>query len=365
MESGSMSRARGFLRRLGSLRYRIVRALSGVSREEVATLSSDLSEVTAEHDARIALLTESQERVAEQVARLEEEVHQLRRDATEHLRQLTEHLRAVTEGLQPLGERIQALDEGARRAELHARIAPTMAWIAHDDVPQGPLVSVILATRDRSALLRRAIRSVVAQSYPGWELVVVDDGSEDDTPTALASLSDSRVRPVRTEGVGVGAARNRGLQEATGELIAYLDDDNIMHPDWLRSVVWAFNRSPPTEIVYGARVVDDPRSVGLPQEGLTTAIQLEPYDRRRLEAENYIDSGAIAHRADLPEAHFDEDLITQGDWELLLRMTRARPPLVLPAIAALYSTEAPGRLDHHSEKTRERDLIRMRARKSR
>ena len=66
------------------------------------------------------------------------------------------------------------------------------------------------------------------------------------------------------------------------------------------------------------------------------------------EHENLADMGALAHRAGLPEARFDPALVCSGDWDLLLRLTGDRDPLVLPAIACIYATDAPGRLsDEH------------------
>jgi glycosyltransferase involved in cell wall biosynthesis len=339
---------------LGSFRDRVARALLGVDRRDVSRLSSDLAGVADDHTGRIGRLAESQEAVAEEVRRLADELAALRRDATGHLRQLTEEI-------QPLRERIEVLEERARETSLHTRIAPTMVWIANDEVPEGPLVTVILPTRNRAARLRRAIGSVVAQSYPRWELLVVDDGSEDQTPQVLASVSDSRVRSQRADGVGVGAARNRGLVEAAGDIVAYLDDDNLMHPEWLRSVVWAFARRPDAEVMYGARVVDEPLLAGLAKEGLFTPIMFLPFDRARLERGNYIDLGVMAHRAGLPEATFDETLATNGDWDLLLRLTRDRPPLALPVIASLYTTSEPDRLSEHPKKQEDRDRVLARA----
>jgi glycosyltransferase involved in cell wall biosynthesis len=337
----------------------------GVGRRDVSRLSSDLAGVADDHAKRIGRLAESQESVADEVRQLADDLAALRRDATGHLRQLTEELQPLHERIEVLDERIAVLDERARETTLPARIAPTMVWIANDDVPEGPLVSVILPTRNRAALLRRAIDSVVAQSYQRWELLVVDDGSEDQTPQVLASVSDSRLRPQRTDGVGVGAARNLGLEAAAGDIVAYLDDDNLMYPEWLRSVVWALARRPDAEVLYGARIVDEPALAGLSTEGLSAPIVFLPYDRARLERGNYIDLGVIAHRAGLPEATFDETLATHGDWDLMLRLTKDRPPLALPVIASLYTTSAPGRLDEHPNSQEDRDRVVARVRDTR
>jgi hypothetical protein len=98
--------------------------------------------------------------------------------------------------------------------------------------------TVVMATRNRAHLVGAAIASVVAQDDPDWELVVVDDGSTDATPSVLATAAaaDPRIRVVRNlKGSGsCGRARNSALPHVRGELIAFLDDDNTWRPDHLR-----------------------------------------------------------------------------------------------------------------------------------
>jgi hypothetical protein len=228
--------------------------------------------------------------------------------------------------------------------ERELRVRSVMDWIAHAHLATDPLVSVILPTRDRADRVGRAIDSVLGQHYLNVELVIVDDGSRDATPARLASYSDSRVRIVQAAGDGVCAARNRGLDVATGSIITYLDDDNVMHPEWLRSVVWGFEQRPDTNVVYGAFVVDDIARVDGHGGGQLPRLCFWPYDAEAVLQNNVADISAIAHRAGLPEAHFDESLREMGDWDLLLRLTREQPPLPLPAIACFYATDAHARL---------------------
>ena len=139
-------------------------------------------------------------------------------------------------------------------------VSTVMDWIAAiAEVPEGPLVSVTIATRDRPELLRRAIDSVQRQSYQYFELVVMDDSDSEDTQHLLVTIDDNRLRVVRTPARrGAGAAYNLGLETATGDIIAFLDDDNVMHTEWLRSVVWAFSSFPDVDALYGARTNEDP-----------------------------------------------------------------------------------------------------------
>ena len=240
------------------------------------------------------------------------------------------------------------------------------SWVEQATLERTPLVSVILPTRNRSDLLRRAIGSVCAQVYNHWEIILVDDGSEDDTPVVMAELrqrlGDNHLQAFRIQPSGVSAARNRGLARARGELIAYLDDDNAMHPLWLKAVVWALSQRPEVDVVYGGIIVDDIQRMRGGSDGDLPSYYLHSFDRQRLVKNNLADIGQVAHRNGLREARFDESLQALGDWDLLLRLTRDKPPLVIPVLACFYSTQAPDRLSAGGTFDSEIDRVRKKAR---
>jgi hypothetical protein len=253
----------------------------------------------------------------------------------------------------------------ARLQSLEAAVSTwaVTSWIEHAVLDETPLVSVILPTHNRSHLLQRAVESVRSQVYPSWEVVVADDGSTDDTPAVVErlrrELDGGRVQAIRIPQSGSCAARNRALALAKGSLIAYLDDDNLMHPLWLKAVVWAFTQRPDVDVVYGGIVIDDILRVTRQNAGALPSFHLSPFDRQAVAQYNLADMGAIAHRSGLPEARFDEALREMGDWDLLVRLTREKDPLVLPVVACLYSTAAPDRLSWGP--THEADAARVRA----
>ncbi len=112
-----------------------------------------------------------------------------------------------------------------------------------------PNFSVVVRTRNRAATLEVTLRSLVAQDWPAsdYEIVVVDDGSTDETPAVVASFADAEgpaVRYARQEHSGAGAARNRGAQTASGDLICYVDDDTQAEVSWLREVASGAARHP-------------------------------------------------------------------------------------------------------------------------
>lgn len=125
-----------------------------------------------------------------------------------------------------------------------------------------PAVSVVIPTRDRASLLRRAIASVLAQSYADFELLVVDDASTDDTADVVAAFGDARLRMLRqgTPG-GQSRAMNAGIAAAAGRYVAFLDDDDEWLSDKLAAQVARMDAGPAgVGLVYCWRdVVDDRR----------------------------------------------------------------------------------------------------------
>ena len=94
-----------------------------------------------------------------------------------------------------------------------------------------PAVSVVMAAKNYARFIAQAVRSVFAQTFTDWELVIVDDGSADDTPAAVKPfLADPRVRYHRSDRLGQPRAKNLGLRLSRGELVAYLDADDAWEP---------------------------------------------------------------------------------------------------------------------------------------
>ncbi|HUC86983.1 MAG TPA: glycosyltransferase family A protein [Candidatus Saccharimonadales bacterium] len=102
-----------------------------------------------------------------------------------------------------------------------------------------PLVSVVMPAYNAAGFITEAIESVCAQTYKNWELVIVNDGSTDDTAAVVqaAKLSKKQLQYIEAENAGPGAARNRGIAAAKGTLIAFLDADDVWEPTKLEQQV--------------------------------------------------------------------------------------------------------------------------------
>lgn len=187
-----------------------------------------------------------------------------------------------------------------------------------------PLVSVILPTYNRLPYLREAVASVFAQTYPHWELIVVDDGSADGTHQYVAAIPDDRVtlkaeahegNPARLRNVGIACAR--------GEYVAFLDSDDLWFPEKLRVQVGYLRARPACRWGYSALVRIDGEGRPLGSHGLAP---WRPYEGWILPQLLTLDAlvstpTVMAQRTLLEEAcGFDETFVYCADYELWLRL---------------------------------------------
>ncbi|MBI3418634.1 MAG: glycosyltransferase [Proteobacteria bacterium] len=193
-----------------------------------------------------------------------------------------------------------------------------------------PAVSIILPSWNRAGLVTDAIRSVQAQRFADWELLLIDDGSTDTTAQVVAPfLSDARIRYIPQAHGGQCTARNQGLRLARGALIAYLDSDNLWYPNFLAGAVAAFAADPEMLSAYGALVMEPRLTAGI-------RILFKPFSRQRLQKSNFIPISVFVHRKSLFDrwGGFDETLKVLEDWDLVLRYTQEAPAHRLPFLAA-------------------------------
>lgn len=107
-----------------------------------------------------------------------------------------------------------------------------------------PIVSVVIPLYNKAPHIARALTSVLKQTFQDFEVIVVDDGSTDDGAEIVRRFEDPRIRLIQQENRGVSAARNRGIEEARAELIAFLDADDEWLPDFLSTIIRMYNKFP-------------------------------------------------------------------------------------------------------------------------
>ncbi len=118
-------------------------------------------------------------------------------------------------------------------------------------IPPGRAISVVVPAWNRAALLPETLDRILAQTRPAEEVIVVDDGSEDDTPAVLARYAARGVRTIRTTNAGDLAARNVGTAAARGPLVAFCDSDDLWHPGFLAAMEEMWRRAPRLVAAYG------------------------------------------------------------------------------------------------------------------
>ena len=191
----------------------------------------------------------------------------------------------------------------------------------------GPLVSAVLPVHNRPQWIGRAIESVLAQTYPLVELVVVNDGSTDETMASVEQFAP-RVVCVRQEHRGAYAARNLGIRRASGDLVAFIDSDDRWYPDRLARQVRLFDR-PEVGLVFGNGViVDGDAQAAAPARSLLTLFDNTPPRRGRVSRHfaygNFVPtSSVIVRRRCLEESGgFQEHPPLSADYAMWFRIAR-------------------------------------------
>lgn len=201
-----------------------------------------------------------------------------------------------------------------------------------------PLVSVVVATNRGGEFLDEALRSVVEQSYPRWELIVVDDGSA--APDAIADVVARHrgVRLVRQEPAGVSVARNVGVAESNGVYCAFLDDDDLWTPDRLALQVAALEAEPGAVLAYGrvAGIDAEGRVVMAGDQSAAPDIHAV-FDGRRVPQ---FQSALIRRRSLVRVGGFHSGLRLAEDLDLILRLARDGRFVFVDAELAQYRRHA-------------------------
>ncbi|NJM39416.1 MAG: glycosyltransferase [Anaerolineae bacterium] len=204
-------------------------------------------------------------------------------------------------------------------------------------------VSIIVPTYNRADLLGEALDSVLKQTFTNWEVIVVDDGSVDDTKALVSKYIDrdsdrhSRIRYIYQANKGLPGARNTGLRAATGDYIAFLDSDDLFLPHKLQSQVAVLDQSPNLGLVASGHVEVDLHLrvlrttrpwLAYPGLDLTSWLTSCPF----------IVNAVLVRRRWLEQVDFfDEEMRYVEDWDLWLRLAQAGCPMAWhPDVVCYY-----------------------------
>lgn len=187
-----------------------------------------------------------------------------------------------------------------------------------------PTVSVIIPTYNRAHLVGRAIRSVLDQTYQDFELIVVDDGSTDNTYEMVKGFNDPRIRYIRHEqNKGSAAARNTGINATQGKYMAFQDSDDEWLPEKLEKQMRIFEKAPAqVGVVYtGFYLIKGDRKWYVPDANIKIT---EGNIYKELLKRNFVGTPAVVLRKVCFEkvGMFEERLPSLEDWELFIRISK-------------------------------------------
>ncbi|RDI39775.1 glycosyltransferase involved in cell wall biosynthesis [Gluconacetobacter liquefaciens] len=193
--------------------------------------------------------------------------------------------------------------------------------------------SLIMATYNRASSITAAIRAALAQNHENFELIIVDDGSTDNTQftieqTFQTEIATGRIKYIRSpENIGVSNARNLGIALACNPWIGYVDSDNILRPYFLSMIANTITQNRTADAFYGKIFVGE-RGIAIGS----------PFNRNALLHQNFIDIGVFVHRRSLVSkwGGFDPDLRRLVDWDLIIRYTQEKEPIFVPRVFLDY-----------------------------
>ncbi len=193
-----------------------------------------------------------------------------------------------------------------------------------------PLVSIITPTYNRAYILGTAIKSVLAQTYKNWEMIIVDDGSTDATKKLVESFHESRIHYHHISHGGPSRARNLGLEQAKGEWIVYLDSDNDYLPEFLETILQRVFQSP--SVLFGIAKATKMLELYINSKLVKTIDHSDNYPETLSVTDIFhrkliVDMNGFFHHRKIIEdgIRFDEDFGKCEDWDFIFNICNQYP----------------------------------------
>ncbi|MEB3342545.1 glycosyltransferase [Okeania sp.] len=182
------------------------------------------------------------------------------------------------------------------------------------------LISVIIPAYNSEKTIQETIESVIKQTFSDWELIIINDDSQDRTVEVVSQIKDPRIKLFSYQNAGAPASRNRGFNNSVGQFIAFLDADDLWTPDKLESQLNALQSHPEAAVAYSWTDYID-KSGNLIKHGGRVVFNGDVYSE--LLVRNFLENGSnplIKREAINDIGGFDESLKGGQDWELYLRL---------------------------------------------
>ncbi|MCA9932336.1 MAG: glycosyltransferase [Anaerolineales bacterium] len=199
-----------------------------------------------------------------------------------------------------------------------------------------PLVTIIIPAYNAERFIHTTIESVLEQTYPSWELIVVNDGSTDSTEKIVSQVQDNRIKIICQTNQGLSAARNSGILQAKGTYLSFLDADDKWHPSFLSQCTHTLETNLDIAAVYTHHYHIDESDTVLPTQGRPTVSQSN-FHKRLLEG-GFFPPVTVMVRANTLKQHglFDTELTSVEDWDMWLRLSKEHYFQCIPQLLAYY-----------------------------
>lgn len=199
-----------------------------------------------------------------------------------------------------------------------------------------PVVSVIIPAYNAESFIQETINSVLIQSFSDFELIVIDDGSKDQTIEVLKTIQDARLKVFSYPNGGVAVARNRGIAQATGEFISFLDSDDLWTADKLEKQLEALKEKPGAGVAYSwTQFIDLEGNLLYAQD----PVFFEGNVYAQILVGNFTANGSnMLIRRQFVEAigGFDSKVRPAEDWDYTIRLAAVCPFVLVPQHQILY-----------------------------
>ncbi|GAA6615691.1 glycosyltransferase [Scytonema sp. NUACC26] len=203
-----------------------------------------------------------------------------------------------------------------------------------------PLISVVIPVFNGEKTIKETIVSVLHQTFDNFELIIINDGSEDSTLDVISQIDDSRVKVFSYSHTNANISRNRGLYYSSGEYVSFLDADDLWLPEKLNSQLLALQQNANAMVAYSWTDYIDECSQFV-VSGTHTTVNGNVYEK--LLVSNFLENGSnplIRREALIALGGFDESLPAAQDWDMWLRLAHKYNFVAVPSVQVLYRISA-------------------------
>ncbi|WP_373527034.1 glycosyltransferase [Nostoc sp.] len=198
------------------------------------------------------------------------------------------------------------------------------------------VVSVIIPAYNSEKTIKETIKSVLNQTFTIFELIIINDGSQDSTLDVITQIQDSRIKVFSYPNAGGNVSRNRGLHHAVGEFVSFLDADDLWTPDKLQSQLNSLQENVTAKVAYSWTDYINANSKFI-LSGKRINVNGNIYENLLLS--NFLENGSnplICRKALITLGGFDESLTAAQDWDMWLRLASKFDFICVPSVQILY-----------------------------